>query len=203
MAVDVYTDENGVKSKTTENRQGDHYISMLFSTELQASAFIDKIIALLPNPEIEKEAYRYLMKKAPIANETVQVPVLPEPTMDVIAQQGSSMTIKGKIYYKYDNQFYDASFYKFCTYYGGDYKIKGETQYQVANNCVFKNKQKIAFFDMGEAFLDAEKKNKYLKLSNGIIYKYNTQLATYKSANHIASGWHTRDIIMLLDYLGL
>lgn len=203
IRVDTYIDNEGVKLKKTEELQGDYSIIFFFSTEEQAGVFIDKIIDALPNSESDKEAYRYLMKRPATMYTTVQMPVLSAPTSQVITEKGSSIVFKGNTYYKYDNKFYDAYFQEFAVYMGGHYTIDGTKSYEERNKVVLKNGQAIAYVDMGQAFYDQKKQDRYLTMSDGSICKFDRQIATYHNASHVASSWYMRDLVVLVDYFGL
>lgn len=208
-ASEVYVNQDGIKTKvalTDEEVAALGSIEVVIQNTAQIETFMSELIKSLPTDKqatIKKKLNAELAKIESMKNPVATVEKNEKPSDDLIREKGSIMQINKNTYYKYDHKFYDASFQEFCVYSGGNYKIGNTVPYQEQNQVVSKNNQVLAYLDMGEAFFDSKKSNKYLKKTNGVIYKLGKQIATYKDASQVASAWYIRDIVVLVDYFGL
>lgn len=206
---EVYTNENGVKTKVSPTDDELKFLGTIgvnIENSAQIEAFMSELIQSLPADKqatVKKRLDSELARLERIKNPIAVAEKNQKPSDDLIREKGSSIVFNGRTYYKYDNKFYDASFQEFCVYFGGNYKIGDTVPYKEQSQAVSKNGQALAYLDMSEAFFDSKKSNKYLKKSNGVIYRLDKQIATYKDASHVASAWYIRDIVVLVDYFGL
>ena len=120
------------------------------------------------------------------------------------ASTGGSITIGGKTYYKYKDNFYDANSKQVCNGSGG-YEFSDKTVYKTTtgiDKVVSKNGKALFYNDLGNVYSSGSK-TLFINKKGNTIYKNGSEIGTYKSVSSTNSNFSSLDIAVLVYHLGL